>query len=368
MRVMQRFISAMSFPKFTYKIEGIKYTNISFYFLFSMYLEVTSSRSSASPVPPYPGYDLEDSYREPTFVPRVRPEGETYYNRNRGSIGKWAFGSFTERRTPRPVPRCPTTPCKANYNHGKNGTIKPLLNGRATPRPETAPPRIKSEAEPIASVSRGKRMKRIIHKYAQSAPTPRVPRVKPEAEEIAVPHKGGRMDKLIHSYGKLPLSDRGVPRVKVEGEDNANLDKGKRMKTIIHSPKNPTAPPSARAVPRVKPEAEDNAELDKGKRMGNLLHKYARMPDSSRAVPRVKPEGDPNYTLDLGGRMSRLMHEPPSSRVVASAVPRVRYPEAQKILRKSRGQMGRILSHIGRKSVVPVPGYQKRQFERCPTM
>ncbi|KAK3096237.1 hypothetical protein FSP39_024823 [Pinctada imbricata] len=335
-----------------------------------MYIEVKTSRDPKSPTAPYPGYDLDDTYREPTPVPRVRPEGEPYAAKNRGTIDKWAFfklGAETYRPS-QPDPRCPTRESKDNYTHGKHGTIKPLLCGKATPRPETAPPRIKSEGEPIATISRGPRMKKLIHKFAQSAPSPRVPRVKPEAEGIVVPHRGGRMNNLIHSYGKLPLSDRGVPRVKSEGEDNAELDKGKRMNKIIHESNQRKGSVTSRAVPRVKIEGEGNAELDKGKRMNRLIHSYGELPLSDRGVPRVKSEGDPNYKLDMGGRMSRLMHEMNTGRNCGTAVPRVRYPEANAILRKSRGQMGKILRQAGQKTLIHVPGYQNKRYERCPTM
>jgi hypothetical protein len=77
-----------------------------------------------------------------------------FAEKHKGSIDKWVFKRHGEGfDSARPVPRCPTSQSMANYNHGKNGTVKALLNGEATPRPESAPPcRIKSEGEPIASM------------------------------------------------------------------------------------------------------------------------------------------------------------------------------------------------------------------------
>lgn len=319
---------------------------------------------------PAPWYDTEinDSYRSVSPQPRVKPEGEEYAIRNRGSIGKWAFNyNNGQYNSPRPIPRCPTSDSQNNYEVGRHGTIRRLLYGTATPRPDTAPPRIKSEAEPIASLSRGKRMKIIINEFAKKGPTPRVARVKQEAEGHAEVHKGGRMDKLIHSFGQLPLSDRGCPRVKVEGEPNADLDKGKRMEKLVTRSLG-GMPKSARAVPRVKTEGEDNANLDKGKRMQRLVNEYGRTPISSRAVPRVKTEGDPNYKLDMGKRMATLMHEVkkyPSSPCLA---PRVRSSEANAIMIQHRGQVGRVLRATGKKTCIHKPGVQKTQYSQAQTV
>lgn len=57
--------------------------------------------------------------------------------------------------------------------------------GTATPRPATAPARVKPEAQEIASLSKGKRMCVIVHEYGTHEPTPREPRVKSEAKETA---------------------------------------------------------------------------------------------------------------------------------------------------------------------------------------
>lgn len=312
------------------------------------------------------GLDFQNPLLEPSAVPRVKPEGEPYARRNRGSIGKWIFDYYGNKYdSPRPVPRCPTPACQENYNHGRNGTVQKLLNGLATPRPNTAPPRIKAEGAPIASLSRGKRMKTIINEFAKSAPSPRIPRVKPEAENTATLHKGWRMDKIVHRDSELPLSARPAPRVKPEGEDNADLDKGKRMNTLLHSP---AKIPITKAIPRVKSEAEGNYELDRGKRMEKTIHNYGNQTPSNRAIPRVKDEGDPNYKLDQGGRMCRLMHEirkiPPSPRMP----PRVRSPEATSIYRKSQGQVGKLFNNLGQKSFVIKPGVQTRSFSRQETI
>lgn len=312
-----------------------------------------------SPIPPYPGFDLEGTYSPEYPAPRVKWNAEEYLSRNRGSIDNWAFyGESTA--SPRPDPRCPTSESFANWTLGRHGTIKPIIDGFASPRPETAPPRIKTEAEDIARVSRGGRMCNLLTKYGEFGSSPRVPRVKPEAEDTATVHKGGRMKTLVHSYGKLPLSARAVPRVKVEAEPNADLDKGKRMGKLIH--KYGKQPLSARTVPRVKTEGEDNAELDKGKRMDTLIHSYGQMPLSARAVSRVKREGENNAELDKGRRMDRLMHScetlPKSPRSPA----RVKHVEGRNNSFRGRGTMGKILRDMGKRTCIFQPGISKKSY------
>nr|KAG5698479.1 hypothetical protein BaRGS_022009 [Batillaria attramentaria] len=194
----------------------------------------------------------------------------------------------------------------ANHKLGWHGNVAPLMDGTATPRPSTAPPRIKPEGEAIASVSRGKRMRVIVHEFGQHGPSPRKPRVKVEAKATADVAKGGRMYSLLHKYGTMPLSARAVPRVKPEAEGIATVSKGKRMENLIHKyGRNEVTP---RMPPRVKPEANDNAQLDRGFRMATLVHSF-QLPVSARRVPRVKPEAAASAQLDQGFRMSKLLHE-----------------------------------------------------------
>lgn len=330
-----------------------------------MVYEMSLSSRSESPVPPYPGFDADGSRLSPSPIPRVTLQGEPNALRNRGTIGKWVFDRYDgQYNSPRPEPRCPTPAAKENLEYGRNGTVALLLNDSVTPRPSTAPPRIKSEAEPIASLSRGNRMKVIVQKYAQSAPSPRVPRVKPEAEEHTVVHKGGRMSRLVHSYGQISQSPRPVPRVKPQGEDIAHISRGTRMETIVHSyGRLPVSAREKSCVPRVKPEGEDNADLDRGKRMDKIVHSYGCTP-SSRDIPRVKQEGDPNYKLDMGGRMRTLMHDVKKYPTSPCHVPRVRTAEASSILRKSWGQMGQVLRQAGQRTCVHKAGVQCKSYER----
>lgn len=320
-------------------------------------IEVRGRKSS--PVPPYPGYDLDGSYSEEAPVPRVKGYGEELLIRNRGSIDNWAFYGAS-LRSPRPEPRCPTSQSLQNWTHGTCGTIKPVIDGVATPRPVTAPPRVKPEAEEIAEVSKGGRMCRLLTKYGQFGASPRVPRVKPEAESTATTHKGWRMKSIVHRDGKLLLSARAVPRVKTEAEDNAELDKGKRMHGLIH--KYGTLPRSARTVPRVKSEAEDNADLDKGKRMNKLIHSYGRLPLSARAVPRVKPEAEENASLDKGKRMDRLIHSCETLPKSPRSPPRVKHVEGRNNSFRGRGSMGKIFRDMGNKTCIYQPGVKKRSY------
>ena len=318
-----------------------------------------------SPVPPYPKFDLDGSYQEDCPVPRIKGNGEENLIKGRGSIDNWAFYGASIA-SPRPEPRCPTSQSLLNWTHGTKGTIKPVIDGMATPRPETAPPRIKPEAEGIATVSQGGRMCRLLTKYGETGASPRVPRVKAEAEATSVTHKGWRMCSIVHRDGKIPVSARAVPRVKDEGEPNADLDRGKRMKGLVN--KYGTLPQSARAVPRVKSEAEDNAELDKGKRMDRLIHKYGRMPLSARAVPRVKPEAQESATLDMGKRMDRLVHSCETLPTSARAPPRVKHVEGNNNNVKGRGTMGKIFRKMGNKTCIYQPGVKKRSYLKTAMM
>ena len=320
------------------------------------------SSGIVSPVSPYPGFDQHGTYRNPVPGTRLKFEGVDFAQKNKGSIDKWVFKRNDKSyESPRPVPRCPTAQSVEYYNRDKHGSVGALLNGEATPRPDSAPCRIKSEGEPIASISRGKRMKKIVHEFGQAPASTRVPRIKPEAEQTAEVHKGGRMNSLIHSCPG-PLSARPVPRVKPEAEQTALIHTGKRMKPIVHSGLYMDGMMSEPAVPRVKPEGSENAELDKGKRAKRLFYEYGQMPLSARPVPRVKPEGDPNYELDRGHRMERLMH---TGKVMLSPRPdpRVTTPDAARNLNKGRsGKVKHILRETGRKTCVHIPGRQPKHF------
>ena len=311
-------------------------------------------------VPPYPKFDLTGTFVEEQPNPRVKFQGNDNLVKGRGSVDKWAFHGCTSAVPACPNPRCPTRECWANWRLGKHGTIKPLMNGTASPRPHTAPPRVKPEAKSTAEVSKGGRMCTLLTKYGERGPTPRVPRVKPEAEATAEVHKGGRMNKLIHSYGRMPLSARAVPRVKQEAEDNAELDKGKRLNGLIH--KYRRLPLSARPVPRVKPEAEDNADLDKGKRMKRLIHSYGRLPLSARAVPRVKSEAQGNADLDKGKRMERLIHSCESLPKSPRSAPRIKPVEGKNNQYRGRGTMGKMLRDMGNRTCIFKPGMKKSSY------
>ncbi|XP_063430568.1 uncharacterized protein LOC134712699 [Mytilus trossulus] len=327
------------------------------------------SSGAVTPVSPYPGFDQNGTFRNPVPVARLKFQGVDFAAKHRGSIDKWVFKRGDKTfDSPRPVPRCPTAESFENYKHGTCGSIKTLINGEATPRPDSAPCRIKSEGEPIASISRGKRMRKIVHEFGQSAPSPVIPRVKPEAEQTAEVHKGGRMNRLIHSYAQGPLSARPVPRVKPEAEQTASIHTGKRMKPIVHSGLYMNGIISEPAIPRVKPEGSQNAELAKGKRILRLFHDYGQIPLSTRPVPRVKDEGDPNYVLDQGHRMETLMH---SGKIMRSPKPdpRVTTPDATRNLNKGRsGKLKYILRETGKKTCVHIPGQQSKLFTKTTTM
>ena len=108
-------------------------------------------------------------------------------------------------------------------------TVSELLTdcvpGTATPRPATAPvPRVKPEAEGIAGISQGTRIRPILHEQSTEGPTPRQARVKAEAQGIASVSRGKRMSTLIHEFAQHGPSPR-QPRVKAEAEDTAEAAK-----------------------------------------------------------------------------------------------------------------------------------------------
>ncbi|XP_059158383.1 uncharacterized protein LOC131942494 [Physella acuta] len=312
-------------------------------------------------VPAYPGHGATPS---PRGGPRVKAEGEPNYIKGQGTVKERVFDDTAPLvRTPKPSPRCPTSCSRENYKLGWYGNVSPLLKGAATPRPETAPYRVKPEAEATAFISRGPRMRCIINEYARRGASPREPRVKPEAAETAEVSKGGRMHNLLHKYGSLPLSARAVPRLKLEAEPIAELSRGEQMKQTLHNYGLNT--PARAPEPRVKPEGEDNAELNKGKRMGNILHKYGHAPLSARAVPRVKPEGSGNAFLDSGIRMGRLMHEPRGMPCSPRPAPRTNTTQAKQNALKGRGSMDLVFDNIARKTFVYLPGQQAKQYVRA---
>lgn len=281
--------------------------------------------------------------------------------RGRGSIQNWLYDYEHQEEQAHQIPRCPSAQGLINFNHAKKGTIKPLVEGELTPRPDSCPPRIKPEGECIAGISRGRRMGVLINKYAQSGPTPRQPRVKSEGKSTSELHKGGRFKSLVYDYGRLPLSSRPVPRVKSAAEAIAHTSKGGRMKTTLHRLN--TMPLSARAVPRIKIEAKDTASMDRGKRMDNLIHSYGQY-SVDKAVPRVKIEGEDYARLGMGGRMSTLLHDIWNYPSPARGVPRVRLGDASNILYRSRGTVGKMLRQSGEKSLIYRPGEQSRQYYR----
>ncbi|RUS78296.1 hypothetical protein EGW08_013931 [Elysia chlorotica] len=313
------------------------------------------------PMPAYPGHGGRAT---PHGGPRVKSEGEPNYVRNQGTVKQKVFDDKAPIvRTPKPSPRCPTSASKQNYKQGWFGNISPMLNGTASPRPNTAPPRVKSEAEAAASLGRGPRMKIIVNEYARSRPTPRQARVKPEAEGTAHVSKGGRMNNLLHKYGTLPMSARAVPRLKLEAEPIAQHSRGWMMNDTLHKYGRNRASP--RPEPRVKPEAEDNAELGKGRRMCIIMHKYATGPMSARAPPRVTDAGESNANLDRGVRMSRLLHNPMSMPGSPRPLPRTNTSQAQENAFKGRGSVDKIFNNMAKKTFIYVPGQQAKMYTRA---
>ena len=78
--------------------------------------------------------------------------------------------------------------------------------GTATPRPSTAPPRVKPEAEQTAFISQGVRMRPIVEQEKREADeaTPRIPRVKVRTSSVL------RFTSLLARSADLPASSAGL--------------------------------------------------------------------------------------------------------------------------------------------------------------
>ena len=111
------------------------------------------------------------------------------------------------------------------YSQSTLRTPSGCVSGTDTPRPATAPPpRVKPEAQEIATISQGTRIRPIIHERSTDGPTPRQARVKPEGEGIATASRGKRMKTIIHEFAQHRPSPR-QPRVKAEAEGTAEVAK-----------------------------------------------------------------------------------------------------------------------------------------------
>lgn len=305
---------------------------------------------------PYPGYNPGAGDDSPRPVARVKPEGEEYANRARGSLDLF---TTTPKRVyePTPEPRCPGDEARRNYEVGRHGTVNALLYGQATPWADVdAVPRVRYEAQPIAESHKGKATSALFNSYGNlPLDSPAQARVKPEAEETAEQHKGGRMSNLLHDPKKLPASARAVPRVKYDAAQNAELDKGGQMNKTIHSYGSDSSRPVH--VPRVKPEASENAEKGKGY-MGTLMGKYGKLPLDEQPVQKVRGEGTEYANMDQGGRMSRLMYEGSRLPQDPKPPPRATTKAAKNIVKASRGQMAQIFAAQGKRQMVSKPGHK----------
>lgn len=303
---------------------------------------------------PYPGYDKNGGGQSPGRALRaVKPEAEEIAKKHKGTLCL-----FTDKpqivESPIRITRCPSEMSKELMEYHRTGSVGGLLSGTTTPRADAQPvPRVKPEAQEIATAHRGSSMATVMSSYELPRSARRAPRVKPEAEETAEVHQGGRMSGLLHDPKKLPESSRPVPRVKPDGEENADVGKGRRMKKIMN--KYGETPLSCRTQPRVKPEGEENADLDRGKRMGTMVTSY-QLPNSARHQPRVKPEGEDSANLDKGGRMSRLVHEASKLPQSPKPPPRTNTFEAKKNAKLNKGSMGSVLRGQFARTLVPSVG------------
>lgn len=311
--------------------------------------------SSEQAARPYPGYDGKGSYVTPRPAARVKPEAEEFARKNEGSLNL-----FTSKPqyvySPRVEPKCPSDESRNNYELGRHGTVSRLLSGSATPRPDSARmPRVKPEAEDIASGHMGKNTANLLRQHGGSSGTPEQPisRIKPEAEQTAKMHTGGRMNCLLHSPGRLPESSRPAPRVKPEAEVMSSLEGMQMNKNLNRYAQGPL---SNRPVPRVKSEAGFNYENSKGKAMNNVFGNYGNSPLDEAPAARVKDEGRDNAELDRGSRAARLMHEGNKMRRSPRPLPKATSAAARSIIKANRGQMGKILATQSQKMTVAVPG------------
>ncbi|XP_012943404.1 uncharacterized protein LOC101847371 [Aplysia californica] len=171
------------------------------------------------------------------------------------------------------------------------------------------------------------------------------PRVTVQSEDIAEAHKGGPMNKLLTNYGHNRPSPRPLARVKPEAEETADMSKGGRMNSLMHNPSEMHETP--RNAPRVKREAEVTAEYGKGASMSKIMGRYGETPRSTRAVPRVKPEAENTAKLDQGVQMDGLFHKYGNQPQSARPAPKVK--NGHEIANLDKGGRMSKLMHEGNK-------------------
>ncbi|KAL4219848.1 hypothetical protein ACF0H5_020259 [Mactra antiquata] len=276
--------------------------------------------------------------------PRVKPEAESYAERNRGNMEKWFDYSGTDDyQSPRPVGRAVTGEGKRNADLNK-GSMSEIMGGYADPAPQRSvhPRAVKGDASEIANQSKGGAMKDLMDNYGQLSvddkPAPKVHGY--EAEEYAERNQGS-VNKLMDNYGQLTPDQPPAPKVSYGGEEVAEKYKGAGMGPILRMEGEATQqepkisklhqassgpgwdedPPAV----RTRPEAEGIADKQNAELVGNLMRGEVAPPtvretkvqphmtESATPKPqtsplRTRPEAMQYFRKNQSSEMSAIMH------------------------------------------------------------
>ena len=168
--------------------------------------------------------------------PRVKPEAQSYAERNRGGLERWFDYSdnINNYNSPRPGARVRSEEAQQIADTNK-GSLTQLMGGYPDPVPERQlhPRAVKSDAAEIADSNKGNEMKNLIDNYGnmrvEGPPPPKV--MGDEAEEYAQRNRG-TVNNLIGNANAGPPTP---PPVKLDqaGSEVAARHTGEGMGPLL---------------------------------------------------------------------------------------------------------------------------------------
>ncbi|WAR27428.1 hypothetical protein MAR_013132, partial [Mya arenaria] len=222
--------------------------------------------------------------------PRVKPEAESYAERNRGNMERWFdYSGDDGYNSPRPVGRAVTDEGRRNANTNK-GCMSDIMGGYADPVPQrTIHPRaVTGEASDIAQQSQGGAMKNLIDNYGNMSVEARHgPKVHGyEAEEYAE-RNHGTVNKLMDNYGNLTPDHPPPQKLGLGGDVVAERHNGAGMGPLLRM--------------------EGQRTQQEGKT--GVLHQESQGAGRPQSSPyRTRPEAMTNYQKNQASEMSAIMH------------------------------------------------------------
>jgi len=172
----------------------------------------------------------------PKAHPRIRPEGSSYAERNRGTMERWFdYSGNDSYESPRPAGRAVTGEGQKNAQLNK-GSMSDVMGGYADPVPQrTVHPRaVKGEAAEIAHQSKGGAMKDLIDNYGKMGvdPQPAHKVQGHDAEEYAQRNYGS-VNKLMDNYGNLTPDQPPPHKLGLGGDVVAEKHTGANMGPLL---------------------------------------------------------------------------------------------------------------------------------------